>query len=65
MALEDETIAWQQQLERVRRGFECEWLEDSDRDQLLEDLGKAKRAVEVAWLKQTLGHTTTSQPDGW
>lgn len=54
LALDDEMTAWQQQLERVRRGFECDWLDDSDRNELLEDLAKAKDAVEVAWLNHQM-----------
>jgi hypothetical protein len=52
VALSDEMNAWQEQLERVRRGFGCDWLDDSDRDELLQDLAKAKDAVEVAWLEE-------------
>ena len=54
MGLDDATRIWQEQLEAVRRGFECDWLDDDDRSQLLEDLGKAKDAVEVAWLEQRM-----------
>lgn len=54
MALDDAIVNWQQQLEAVRAAFECDWLDDDDRNRALEDLGKARDWVEIEWLEQQL-----------
>ena len=52
VALSADIIAYQQQLEAVRVAFAAGLLDDDERDLLLEDLGKARDAVEVAYLEQ-------------
>ena len=62
MALAAELTAFQQLLEHIR--FAWSHWDDDERTMALEDLGKARDAVEVAWLEE-IGTTTTSSPEGW
>lgn len=50
MALRHEQEAFQNLLEHILFSW-SQW-DDDDRSQALEDLGKARRAVEVAWLDE-------------
>lgn len=52
-SLAEATEIYQAELEKVRMMFESAFFDDEDRDHALEDLGKAKDALEVAWLEHS------------
>jgi hypothetical protein len=46
-------VAYQALLEGLRSAEHCSYLADDFHSELCEDLAKAKREVEIAWLNET------------
>ena len=55
MTLEEATRQYQAELESVRSAFASDYMDDEDRDVVLEDLDKARVAMETAWLERVWG----------